>query len=148
PSAVGHILGNRGLGDLEPKLQQLSMNTWSTPQRVLLAHLSDEFTQFAGHTRPARSATGFPAPIGSKACSMPAQNSVRLNYAGQTKQVWPRPCHVHQKRSVDTSQPKTARRTPHSDIELMAQIQVLDFKPTWRLEAARDKESEQVKQGN
>ena len=81
-----------------------------------------------------RSGTGFPAPIGSKPCSMPAQNRVRQNHAGQTEQAWPEPCHPHQQDSVSPTQTKAVRCTPHRDIELMAQIQVLDFKPTSRLE--------------
>jgi hypothetical protein len=39
------------------------------------------------------------------------------------------------------------RCAPHRDIELVAQIQVLDFKPTSRLEPVCDKNSEQVEQG-
>jgi hypothetical protein len=37
---LGHVLGNRRLSDLDPELQQLAMNTRSTPQRVLYTHPS------------------------------------------------------------------------------------------------------------
>src|SRR6476661_9603129 len=37
-----------------------------------------------------------PAPIGPKSCSMPPQDRVRLNDAGQTEQTWPEPSHPHQ----------------------------------------------------
>jgi len=37
-----------------------------------------------------------PAPIGPKSCSMPPQDRVRLNDAGETEQTWPEPSHPHQ----------------------------------------------------
>ena len=44
-------------------------------------------------------------------------------------------------------EPETMRNPPHRDIELMAQIQVLDLNPAPRLEAIEDKRKEQVEQG-
>jgi hypothetical protein len=141
-----HVLGDRRLGDLKPEFQQFPVDTRGAPQGILLAHLSNEFALLAGNPGPARSATRFPAPIGSKSCSMPTQDRVRLNHAGQTEQAWPEPCHPHQQGSVSPTQTKTVRCTPHRDIELMAQIQVLNFKSTSRLEPVCDKSSEQVEQ--
>src|SRR6266481_9747439 len=43
-----HVLRDRRLGDLEPKLQQFAMNSRSAPQWILLAHPPDEITQAAG----------------------------------------------------------------------------------------------------
>jgi hypothetical protein len=37
-----------------------------------------------------------PAPIGPKSYSVPPQDRVRLNDAGQTEQTWPEPSHPHQ----------------------------------------------------
>src|SRR5215472_14267564 len=37
-SASDHVLGDRRLGDLEPKLQQFTMNSRSAPQWILPAH--------------------------------------------------------------------------------------------------------------
>src|SRR2546430_3094069 len=42
PSAPDHVFGDRGLGDLEPKLQQFTMDAWGAPQRVLLVHPLNE----------------------------------------------------------------------------------------------------------
>src|ERR1700745_2531467 len=74
PSAPDHVLGNSGLGDLEPELEQFTMDARSTPQWVLLAHPLDEFAYLWPTAR-------FPAPIGPKPCSMPpvpTANSKRL----------------------------------------------------------------------
>src|SRR5258708_38653134 len=44
-SASDHVLGDCGLGDFEPKLEQFTMDAWAAPQRVLLAHPSDQIAQ-------------------------------------------------------------------------------------------------------
>src|SRR5262249_22966062 len=76
-----HVLGDCRLGDFEAKFEQLTVDTRRTPQWVLPAHLPNEFAQLTGNPGPTRSPAGFPAPVGSKPCSMPAQDRVRLNDA-------------------------------------------------------------------
>jgi len=44
----------RLIGDLEPKLQEFTMDAGSAPQRVLLAHSLDEFAQFLLDPRSSR----------------------------------------------------------------------------------------------
>jgi hypothetical protein len=39
-----HIFGDRRLGDLDAELQQLAMNAWRTPERILSAHLPNQTT--------------------------------------------------------------------------------------------------------
>src|SRR6516162_3316673 len=66
PSASDHVLGDRRLSDLEPKLQQFAMNSRSTPQRILLAHAPDEIAQLALDSWPSRPSSRFPAPVSPK----------------------------------------------------------------------------------
>ena len=47
PAATYHVLGNRRLGDVEPGLEQLPVNTGRAPKRVRPAHLDDERTQLS-----------------------------------------------------------------------------------------------------
>ena len=85
PSAPDHVFGDRRLGDLEPELEQFAMDARGAPQWVLLAYPLDEFAQLTANPGPPWLAARFPAPIGPKPCSMPPQNRVRLNDAGQTE---------------------------------------------------------------
>jgi hypothetical protein len=127
----------------------LSSSPWmrGAPQsRIFPAHLPNEFAQFATDLGASRPPARPPTPVCSKPCSMPAQDRVRRNDARQTEQVWPEPCHPDQKRAICYPQPKPPRLAQR-DIELMAQIQVLDLKPAPRLEPVDDKSNEQVKQG-
>jgi hypothetical protein len=95
-SMPDHVLGNSRFGDLEPELQQLTMNARGAPQWVFLVHPPNELAQLTANSRPAWSAVRFPAPIGPKPRSMPPQDRVRLNDAGQTEQAWPEPSHPYQ----------------------------------------------------
>jgi hypothetical protein len=69
---------------------------------------------------------------------MPAQDRVRPNYARQAEQVWPAPSDPDHECSISSAQSEPLRSLPHRDIELMAQIQVLDLKPAARLEPVED----------
>ena len=76
---------------------------------------------------------------------MPAQDRVRPNDARQTEQAATEPYHPDHECSISAAQLERLRSPPPLDIELMAQIQVLDLKSAPRLEAVKDKSKEQVK---
>src|SRR5262245_49448648 len=78
---------------------------------------------------------------------MPAHDRVWPNNARQTEEARPSPCHPDHECSISAAQLPTPRSLPHRDIELIAQIQVLDLKPAPRLEPIEGKSKEQVKQG-
>jgi len=100
PSAPDHVFGDRRLGDLEPELEQFTMDARGAPQWVLLAHPLDEFAQLTANSGPPWPSARFPAPIRPKPGAMPAQDRVRLNDAGQTEQAWPEPSHPYHQRPV------------------------------------------------
>src|SRR5229473_7120185 len=137
-SASHHVLGYRRLGDLEPKLQQFTMDARGAPQRVFPVHSSDEIAKLALDPGSSGPAAGFPAPIGPEPRPMPPQDRGRLNDPGQTEQARPQPGHPHQQRAITAQQPKTWRSSPRCDVELMTEKQVLGFKPTPRLEQIGD----------
>src|SRR4029453_994564 len=88
PSAPDHVFGDRRLGNLEPELEQFTMDARGAPQWVLLAHPLDEFAQLTANSGPPWPTARFPTPIGPKPRSMPPQDRVRLNDVGQTEQAW------------------------------------------------------------
>src|ERR1039457_3589485 len=42
PTALDHVFGNARLRHIEPELEQLAMDTWRSPQRILHAHPPDQ----------------------------------------------------------------------------------------------------------
>jgi len=109
-----------------------------------LTSSSDEFAQLRFDFAPARLTARFPAPIGPKPCSMPPQDRVRLNDAGQTEQAWPDPGHPHHQGAITAMQPQTAWCTPQGNIELMPKKEVLDFKSAPRPEQVKDNRPKQM----
>src|ERR1700704_4654590 len=93
------------------------MDAWAAPQRVLLAHPSDQIAQLTLDPGSPCPTLRSPAPIGLKPCAMPPQNGVRLNDPGQTKQARPASCHPYQQGAVTTPQPETLRCAPQDDVE-------------------------------
>jgi hypothetical protein len=75
---------------------------------------------------------------------MPPQDGGGLHNSSQTQQTWPAPRHPDHQGPITSSQPPALRRSPQGNIELMTQKEVLNFKPTSRLEQIRQKCSKQV----
>src|SRR5712671_3267641 len=65
-----HVLGDRRLRDLDPKLEQLTVDAWRTPQPVGQAHLP-------GYPRPTAARARLPAPVQSKPRPMPPDDRLR-----------------------------------------------------------------------
>src|SRR5262249_2295735 len=77
---------------------------------------------------------------------MPAKNGLRLNDMRRTEQARPAPGHPDQQGAVTAAQSKTRRRTPQGEAELMAEEQVLGFKPARGLEEVNDEHCERIKE--
>ena len=101
------------------------MDARGKPQRVILAHPMNEFTQLTTDAGPPRPSAGFPAPIGAKACSMPPQYRVRLNDPGRPEQAWQKPAHPYQQRPVASTQLQTMWCPPERDVELVTKKDIL-----------------------
>src|SRR5512132_3148253 len=78
-SPAHHILGNAGLPDVDPELEQFAMDTRYTPQRVGQAHFPDKLPDLSRHRWPARTRPRFPAPVTSETCAMPAHHGIGSN---------------------------------------------------------------------
>ena len=44
--ASGHVLGNRGLADIDAELEEFSMDARSAPEGICQAHLADQLPNF------------------------------------------------------------------------------------------------------
>jgi hypothetical protein len=137
-----HVFRDSRLGDLEPEHQKLTVDPRCAPQRVLMAHPLNGFTQVAINPRSPRPPPRFPPPISPEARTMPAQDRIGLNYLGRTKKAGPEPNQPNHKRPITTAQPKTRPRPPQCDSQLMTEEQILGFKPAARLEQIDDKHSQ------
>ena len=119
PPTPHHVFGDRRLGDFEPQHQQFAMDPGRTPERILVAHPSDEIAQLTIDLWPPCPISGFPAPKRFEAGAVLSQDGFRLHDPGYLEQTGPNPRHPYQQRPITAVQPQPRRRSPQCDVELM-----------------------------
>src|SRR5262244_1714235 len=63
-----HVFGDGGFGNLNAQLEQLAMNAWRTPARVVAAHHPDQISNLLRHAGPTwLAAADLPRPEQAKA---------------------------------------------------------------------------------
>jgi len=139
-----HVFGDCRLGNFKPEHQEFAMNSGRAPQRVFLTHPLDGITQATIDLRPPCPISGFPAPVSPETRAMPPQDGLRLHRLGQIEQPRPNPGHPDQQCPIAAVQSRSRWRPLQGDIELIAEKQVLGFKPASRLEHVGDKHSKRV----
>jgi len=84
-----HVLGHGGFGNLKAQLEQLTVNAWCTPARVIAAHHPDQIADLLWHAGPTwLAAADFPRPEQAKALTMPGDNCSALTIRrNQTQKI-------------------------------------------------------------
>jgi hypothetical protein len=71
PPSFDHVLGDAGLRDLKPELEQFAVHAWRTPKRVLHAHPADQRAQLRFDLRSPSQWKRLPTPVAAKAGPVP-----------------------------------------------------------------------------
>src|SRR5712692_8708211 len=70
-----HVFGDGWLGNLDTQFQQLAVNAWCTPARVVTAHHPDQIADLLRHAGPTwLAAADSPRPEEAEAFTMPGDN--------------------------------------------------------------------------
>jgi hypothetical protein len=94
-----HILGDSGLGDIDRELQQLTMNTWRAPQRVIADLCRDPGS---ADTTTAR----LPAPVETEAAPLPAHQRLGLDDDFGSEQRGEQPIEPDEDQTICIPQPE------------------------------------------
>src|SRR6266511_2326273 len=111
-SLLGHVLGDRGLPDLNAELKQLTMDPWRAPERVS-AYLERCL-------RPARARPRSPAPIGPQASAVPADHGLRLDDLQSIEHSRSQMIELGKHQAVTVSKGHSLGRFSPQNIELMS----------------------------
>ena len=66
-----HVFADAALSDVDAELEQLTVDSWCTPRRILSAHLADQISHLTGNDRSSRLAVPYlPGPEKTKALAM------------------------------------------------------------------------------
>ncbi len=116
-----HDLGRRRLTDLDPQLEQFTVDARGAPQRVLPAHSPDQIPHLRGHRRaspPSRS--GFPTPEQPKTLAVPANYGLRFDDDDGVHATGPQAIEPDPEEPVDPGQPGPGRPYALEHRQLMA----------------------------
>src|ERR1019366_2733861 len=78
-ASLDHVLGDARLRDFKPELEQLAVDAWRTPKRILHVHLPDQRAEVRLDLRPPSPRARLPTPIAAKAATMPPHERLRLD---------------------------------------------------------------------
>src|ERR1700721_2275727 len=71
PTPFDHVLGDAGLRDLKPELEQFAVDAWRTPKQIFDAHPPDKYAQLRVDRRSPSLGARLPTPVAAKAGSVP-----------------------------------------------------------------------------
>src|SRR3990172_2078081 len=122
---AGHVLGHGGLGDVDSELEQLTVNSRGTPERIGRGHATDEVAEVARHGGSAVAVTPtLPAPVELEALAMPAHDGIWLDDDEAGSPVLPVAGKPDPQDPIPRAKTRALDRAPE-DGELVAQREVL-----------------------
>src|SRR5436305_1061432 len=107
-----HVLDDSRLSDFETELQQFPVNARRAPERVIVAHLTDERPQLYIDLRAPSPIPRLPAPIAAKPCSMPANQRLRTDDVERLQDRRKHATELDEEPSVGVAQPNSAAALP------------------------------------
>jgi hypothetical protein len=110
------------------------LNAWCTPKHILDAHPPDQRPQFPTNQRPASGIPRLPAPVPTKARTMPAHQCLGPNDRDGLEDRGKQSIQQDEEQAIGVRQlgPTPDRSLQHD--QLMPECSVLCFKPTCRLD--------------
>src|SRR6516164_4443860 len=79
-AASHHILANTGLADVNVEFEQFAVDARRAPQRIVAAHLANQFSCFRGDRRSSRlAAAHLPGPEQPKPFAVPGNHGLRFH---------------------------------------------------------------------
>ena len=134
PDARAHLSAMPSAGALDCNTPHKRKELAAAPKWVFPAHPPDQISQATINPRPPCPLTRFQTPKHFEASAMPTQDGLRLDDLHRTKKARPKPRHPDEQHAITATQSETRWCPPQSYAELMAEKQVLGFKPAARLE--------------
>ena len=111
-----HVFRDGRLRDVDPKLQQLAVDSRRAPQRIGLTDLTDEILRFLGHLWPAGSGARSPTPVGTEALTVPAHDRLWPQDAHRPQNARPYAIRPNEKYSIGIGQRQALRRRPSKHV--------------------------------
>src|SRR3990170_2328422 len=132
PRVAAHVPSDRRLGDLEAKLEQLTMNTRRAPKCVRTAHLANERAQLSRGLRSANTVVRSPAPIRPKPSTVPANDGLRPDNRNRAQDGGKPAIEPNEQNAIGIVQIWALRHPPAKHVDLLPQDQIFRLQPCSR----------------
>jgi hypothetical protein len=136
-ATTGHEARNGGLGDNEPQLRKLAVDTRCTPRWVVVGHATDEVTELAIGAGSTGLVAAFPCPEKLEAFAVPSDHGLGLDDDKRLSPVGESTRHGNPERPVGPHEAR-AIGAAFEHCQLLAQRQVLQGKVTLRSDCRSD----------
>jgi len=130
-----HPIRNRGLGNVDTDLEQLTMDLGSAPERILKTHSPDKVAHLFSDPRSTTERTRLPSPVSGEAHSVPTHNSFGPDDDYGIKNARKATIEPNEQGAVGPAQFQSTWRALSKYVQLMTQHQKFSVKPPSRLEA-------------
>src|SRR6202051_673843 len=134
PPPFDHVLGDAGLRDLKPELEQFAVNAWRTPKRILHAHPPDQRAQLRVDLRSPSQRARLPTPVAAKAGPVPTQERLGPDDRKDLQDRRNPAVQLDKEPAIMVRKPDATMEPAPQDNQLMSKHRVLSFKPHLRLE--------------
>src|SRR5450432_4296023 len=129
-----HVLGDAGLRDFKPELEQFAVDAWRAPKRIFDAHPPDQCAQLRFDLRPPSPWPRLPTPVAAKAGPVPTHECLRPDDCENLQDRRKPAIELDKEPAIMVREPDATRQpTPH-DNQLMSKHRVLSLKSQLRLE--------------
>src|SRR6267142_4868604 len=134
PPPFDHVLADARLGDLKPELEQLAVDAWRAPKRIIDAHPPDQYAQLRVDLRSPSQWTRLPTPVAAKAGPMPTHQRLGPDDCEDLQDRREPAIQLDKEPAIIVREPDATMRPAPQDNQLMSKHRVLSFKPQLRLE--------------
>src|SRR5215472_8171336 len=139
-------LATRRLGDVDTEFQQLAMNTWRTPQRVVAADRPDQIADVGRDRGPADTTARLPTPIQTEPAPMPAHQRLGLEDNRGFAHGREQPIEPDEDQAICSAQPQPFWRRPLQDDKLLAEKCCFGLPSRMRSEQSDEQSAEQLQE--
>src|SRR5215831_10761046 len=139
-------LVDRRLGDVDTEFQQLAMNTWRTPQRVVAADCPDQIADVGRDRGPADTTARLATPIQTEPAPMPAHQRLGLEDNRGFAHGREQPIEPDEDQAICCAQPEPRWRRPLQDDKLLAEKCCFGLPSRMRSEQSDEQSAEQLQE--
>src|SRR6202040_729397 len=122
-----HVLGDAGLRDLKPELEQFAVDAWRAPKRIFDAHPPDQRAQLRVDLRSPSQWARLPTPVAAKAGPVPTQERLGPDDGEDLQDRWKPPIQLDKEPAIMVGEPDATMQPAPHDNQLMSKHRVLGF---------------------